>query len=144
MPPSQVPSLSSPSSSLAESITAYNRQEQANQTPLNQQPPPSFFVSEPIVDRKSVFVGRAIPVSSETEAKGYLIQLLDSDKRVARASHNITAWRITSPSNPLTILQDNDDDGEAGAGSSILSLLQILVSSVLTFKVDTMDRMPLM
>jgi len=53
-----------------------------------------FATSAAIVDRKSVFVGRAIEVHSRAEAQSALLWLKENDKKVARASHNIVAWRF--------------------------------------------------
>lgn len=78
--------------------------------------------SDDIVDRKSVFVGRAIEVHSEDQAR-FLIQDLLLDKRIARATHNISAWRIDISSS--TFSQNCDDDGENAAGGRILHLLNI-------------------
>jgi putative IMPACT (imprinted ancient) family translation regulator len=51
-----------------------------------------------------------------------------SNGKIARATHNMLAYRIQgSEGLPGSgILQDCDDDGEAGAGSRMLHLLQIL------------------
>jgi RWD domain/Uncharacterized protein family UPF0029 len=53
-----------------------------------------FAISDPIVDRKSVFVGRAIEVHSKTEAMEALMWLKRHDKKVAKATHNMFAWRL--------------------------------------------------
>lgn len=53
-----------------------------------------FATSEPIVDRKSTFVGRAIEVHSRVEAQTALTWLKEHNKKIARATHNIVAWRI--------------------------------------------------
>jgi len=53
-----------------------------------------FAISQPIVDRKSTFIGRAIEVHSREEAKAALLWLKRSDKKVARATHNMVAWRL--------------------------------------------------
>jgi hypothetical protein len=53
-----------------------------------------FAVSNPIVDRKSTFVGRAIEVYSRAEARGALLWLKNHNKKVSRATHNIVAWRV--------------------------------------------------
>jgi len=53
-----------------------------------------FAISDPIVDRKSVFIGRAIEVHSRTEAKEALSWLKRYDKKVAKATHNMFAWRL--------------------------------------------------
>lgn len=53
-----------------------------------------FTISNPIVDRKSTFVGRAIEVHSRGEIQAALGWLRQHDKKVAKATHNIIAWRI--------------------------------------------------
>jgi Uncharacterized protein family UPF0029/RWD domain len=53
-----------------------------------------FFTSAPIVDRKSTFLGRAIKVNSRDEAKAALAWLKSHNKKTAKATHNIVAWRI--------------------------------------------------
>jgi Uncharacterized protein family UPF0029/RWD domain len=53
-----------------------------------------FTISNPIVDRKSTFVGRAIEVHSRGETLAALGWLKQHDKKVAKATHNIVAWRI--------------------------------------------------
>ncbi|PLW13228.1 hypothetical protein PCANC_18012 [Puccinia coronata f. sp. avenae] len=76
----------------------------------------------PIVDRKSVFIGHAIALADPKEVPRILQQLL-SDKKIAKASHNIVAWRCEFNG---CLHQDNDDDGESAAGSRMLHLLNIL------------------
>jgi hypothetical protein len=49
---------------------------------------------EPITDRKSVFVGHLARVRSAQEVRQVLDELL-SDKKIAKAAHNIVAWRVT-------------------------------------------------
>jgi hypothetical protein len=78
--------------------------------------------TEQTVDRKSVFIGYSAPATSKEEAIR-MIDQLKQDKRIARASHNITAWRIVRPDGVL--LQDCDDDGESAAGSRLLHLLNL-------------------
>jgi Uncharacterized protein family UPF0029 len=53
-----------------------------------------FATSSAIVDRKSVFVGRAIEVHSRVEAVSALRWLKEHDRKVSRATHNIVAWRF--------------------------------------------------
>jgi putative IMPACT (imprinted ancient) family translation regulator len=53
-----------------------------------------FATSSAIVDRKSVFVGRAIEVHSRVEAESALRWLKEHDRKVSRATHNIVAWRF--------------------------------------------------
>jgi len=55
--------------------------------------------------------------------------LLSTNKKVAGASHNITAWRIQSPNaqtGNATTIQDCDDDGESAAGGRLLHLMQLM------------------
>lgn len=86
--------------------------------------PPPWTLSEVITEKKSVFVARAAPVSSPTQAKSFLTHLLATDKKAARATHNITAWRIHG-ANGATY-QDCDDDGEDAAGGRLLHLMQLM------------------
>lgn len=85
---------------------------------------PPWIISDPFTEKKSVFVARAAVVSSTSEAKSFLAHLLATDKKVAKASHNITAWRIHGPND--TAFQDCDDDGETAAGSRLLHLMQLM------------------
>ncbi|KAF7191716.1 Protein IMPACT-like [Pseudocercospora fuligena] len=88
--------------------------------------PPPWTLSEVITEKKSVFVARAAPVSSVDEAKAYLAHLLATDKKVAKATHNITAWRIRGEGGVQ--YQDCDDDGETAAGGRLLHLLELMNS----------------
>lgn len=87
-------------------------------------PEPPWILSSPITEKKSVFVARAATVSSPAQAKLYLLHLVSTDKKVAKATHNITAWRIKG-SNDSTY-QDCDDDGENAAGGRLLHLMQLM------------------
>lgn len=88
-----------------------------------------FFIAEPIVDRKSTFIGRACQISNPSEVPQILGHLM-SDRRIARAAHPIiNAWRCQVGA---TLHQDNDDDGETAAGGRLAHLLRILeVNNVL-------------
>ncbi|GAB7360624.1 hypothetical protein MBLNU230_g0504t1 [Neophaeotheca triangularis] len=86
--------------------------------------PPPWIISEPISEKKSVFVARAAAVESVDQAKSYLAHLLNSDKKVAKATHNMTAWRIRGPNGVQ--FQDCDDDGETAAGGRMLHLLELM------------------
>ncbi|KAK6004455.1 hypothetical protein QM012_008317 [Aureobasidium pullulans] len=89
---------------------------------LDKEPP--WIMSDVFTEKKSVFVARAAAVSSPAEAKSYLAHLLATDKKVAKATHNITAWRIHGPNE--TAYQDCDDDGETAAGGRLLHLMQLI------------------
>ncbi|KAK7033602.1 hypothetical protein VNI00_012839 [Paramarasmius palmivorus] len=103
-----------------------NHREQDFEPPLAHLPEGiEIFEAEPIVDRKSSFVGRACAISDPSQVP-LILSHFSSDRRIARAAHPIiNAWRCQVG----TILhQDNDDDGETAAGGRLAHLLQILVS----------------
>ncbi|CAO3690121.1 unnamed protein product [Rhizopus microsporus] len=85
--------------------------------------PPKIFSSEPLVDRKSVFVAHVAKVDNIHQVK-LVISCLLENKKIAKATHNILAYRIIMPDGK--VLQDNDDDGETAAGGRLLHLMQIL------------------
>lgn len=95
--------------------------------------PPKWTLSETATLKKSVFVARACVVSCPAEAHAALQNLLTTDKRAAKATHNINAYRIRlqpssdrkGGSNEITY-QDCDDDGESAAGGRLLHLLQLM------------------
>lgn len=74
---------------------------------------PPIFSSEPLVDRKSTFVAHVASVDSANQVDQVRRALL-ANKKIAKATHNIMAYRINLPGD--RILQDNDDDGETAAG----------------------------
>ncbi|RCH92289.1 hypothetical protein CU098_010176, partial [Rhizopus stolonifer] len=85
--------------------------------------PPTIFSSEPLLDRKSTFVAHVAQVHSVHDVKVVIAHLLQN-KKIAKATHNILAYRITMPDGK--VLQDNDDDGESAAGGRLSHLMQIL------------------
>ncbi|OAP64642.1 hypothetical protein AYL99_00614 [Fonsecaea erecta] len=92
-------------------------------------PPPNWTLSEPLTVNRSTFVARACPVHSLPEAQASLSHLLASNKKVASATHNISAWRIQSPNGQtgaVITVQDSDDDGETAAGGRLLHLMQLM------------------
>jgi hypothetical protein len=91
--------------------------------PIEYPKEPPWAVSDVIVELKSVFVARCASVTSPAQAKQFLQHLLGTDKKVAKATHNITAHRIQSE-NGVTF-QDCDDDGETAAGGRLLHLMQL-------------------
>ncbi|RAL66175.1 hypothetical protein DID88_005847 [Monilinia fructigena] len=86
--------------------------------------PPSWSLSEVVTELKSVFIARATRVHSPALAARYIQHLLESDKKIRSATHNITAWRIKTPEG--IIYQDCDDDGESAAGGRVLHLMQLM------------------
>jgi len=84
---------------------------------------PDWTLSVPITEKKSIFVARAARVTSPTLAADFLKHLLLTDKKAAKATHNITAWRVRDGE---VTYQDCDDDGETAAGGRLLHLMQIM------------------
>ncbi|OBZ70326.1 Protein IMPACT [Grifola frondosa] len=79
--------------------------------------------AEPIMDRKSSFIGRACRITDPSQVPMILSHLM-SDRKISRAAHPIiNAWRCRVGS---ILHQDNDDDGESAAGGRLAHLLQIL------------------
>ena len=85
---------------------------------------PPWVLSDVVTEKKSVFLARAAEVHSVDEAKSYLAHLLATDKKAAKATHNITAWRIQGENGVQ--FQDCDDDGESAAGGRLLHLLELM------------------
>lgn len=90
-----------------------------------QHPAPDWAISEPITEKKSVFVARCTRVGDKEEVTSVLTHLLSTNKKVAGATHNITAWRIRNAETGVTV-QDCDDDGESAAGGRLLHLMQLM------------------
>ena len=86
---------------------------------------PPWILSDVVTELKSVFIARCASVKSPEQAKQFLEHLLNTNKKVAKATHNITAWRIREIDTGI-IYQDCDDDGEAAAGGRVLHLMQIM------------------
>lgn len=89
---------------------------------------PNWTLSEPVTEKKSVFLARASTITSPNQVHSFISHLLATDKRASKATHNISAYRIRSSSPPVSELdfQDCDDDGETAAGGRLLHLLQIM------------------
>ena len=80
------------------------------------------FVGETITDRASTFQAHAIKIKNKNEFEFYRKCLL-SQKKIKKATHNITAYRyINEDTNE--IIEDYNDDGEHGAGIRVLGVLQ--------------------
>merc|ERR1712126_242939 len=83
------------------------------------------IVSGPTIeDRKSVFQGHTAAVTSQDEVTSVIQKLMENGK-IARAAHNMYAYRIQTGDQGVT-LQDCQDDGEDAAGGRMLHLLQVL------------------
>lgn len=91
--------------------------------------PPDWILSEVVNEKKSVFLGRVAHVTSLEQAQAYLDYLLATEKKVAAATHNISAWRIRekrATTGEEMVVQDSDDDGETAAGGRLLHLMQLM------------------
>ncbi|OCF59061.1 hypothetical protein L486_03559 [Kwoniella mangroviensis CBS 10435] len=87
-----------------------------------------IWTSEPIVDRKSTFVGHAVRVTNEREIPLIIHELLN-DKKIAKAAHPaIFAYRLVREVGGAAgkVYENYDDDGETAAGSRLKHLLDIL------------------
>ncbi|PLN77651.1 UPF0029-domain-containing protein [Aspergillus taichungensis] len=96
-------------------------------------PPPQWTLSDVISEKKSVFVARAARVHSGAHAQSCIDHLLATEKKVAAATHNISAWRVKEmraggkgDTGEVMVVQDFDDDGEAAAGGRLLHLMQLM------------------
>lgn len=78
---------------------------------------------EAIIDRKSVFVAHMARVHSKAQVRAVLGALL-SNSKIARATHNIQAYRFRDERGAL--IADCDDDGEDAAGGKLAELLQLM------------------
>lgn len=116
---------------LVEENASDNAEQQLSTIESSQLPAfeiPNWTLSEPITEKKSVFLARASTVASPNQAHSFISHLLATDKRASKATHNISAYRIRSSSSPGSklVFQDCDDDGETAAGGRLLHLLQIM------------------
>jgi hypothetical protein len=81
----------------------------------------SWTVSASVTSKKSTFIGRAITITSPSQARSEVQKLLAAHPDLREASHNITAWRVSGDHG---VIEDSNDDGESGGGRHILGLLQ--------------------
>lgn len=77
-----------------------------------------------LTDRKSVFQAFACAAATRAEAFG-LGALLRRDRRIAKATHNMMAFRLVRPGDGV-LVADNDEDGESGAGGRMSHLLEMM------------------
>lgn len=94
--------------------------------------PPAWILSDVVTEKKSLFLGRAARVDSLEQAQAFLDHLTATDRKVAAATHNISAWRIRHKKagarngESETVVQDYDDDGETAAGGRLLHVMQLM------------------
>eukprot|EP00904_Undaria_pinnatifida_P005800 jgi/Undpi1/234/HiC_scaffold_1.g00231.m1 len=82
-----------------------------------------IFHGEAFTDRKSTFQAHLARVYSERQVNWVRCRLLENSK-IARATHNVAAWRVWDEARGVQ-LHDNDDDGESAAGSRLAHMLAI-------------------
>ncbi|KAK9325895.1 ribosomal protein S5 domain 2-type protein [Lipomyces orientalis] len=69
-----------------------------------------WATSDIVMDRKSKFIARAVEVHSVAEAKANLAAL-KTNKKIAKATHNMTAWRIRTDREGIIIQGSFEDSG---------------------------------
>jgi len=83
---------------------------------------PTIYHGTPETDRKSKFQAHIAGVHSLDEVKLVMSELM-KDKKIASATHNISAYRVLING---TMHDSRDDDGETGAGDILLYILDQL------------------
>lgn len=79
---------------------------------------------DPFTEKRSTFQAHLAYVNSVDQMETVMEALL-RNRKIAGATHNIMAYRISIPEKG-TVLQDYDDDGETAAGGRLLHLLQMV------------------
>ncbi|TGZ76596.1 ribosomal protein S5 domain 2-like protein [Ascodesmis nigricans] len=87
---------------------------------------PPWHISAPVIEKKSTFVGRCVQVATASEARNFLADI-KADRRLAKATHNISAYRIcVGRGEAMRVVQDCDDDGETAAGGRLGKMLELM------------------
>lgn len=128
------PKVSSATSSAQHTAPTSNNSNPPSFTTSSHLPPhypaPTWIISTPITEKKSIFLAHACAITSPVHAQSCITHLLANDKRAAKATHNITAYRVRTSASaggiPELMFQDCDDDGESAAGGRVLHLLQVM------------------
>lgn len=76
---------------------------------------------KPLVEKKSTFQAHIARVYSKDDVYD-ILNALKSVSKIARATHNMYAYRYTDPETRV-LVADNDDDGEDAAGGRLAELL---------------------
>ena len=84
-------------------------------------PDVEVFTSDIIVDRKSIFQAFYANISSAPEAEQFRQQLLQNNK-IKNATHNMFVWKVNESG---IIKSDSDEDGESGAASRMMHLVDL-------------------
>ena len=94
--------------------------EESNRRPIHRgQPfhPPKSGPSE-------LMLAHCAKVESMDHVNWVLAELLFNDKKVAKATHNMIAYRFYDKERECMV-SDNDDDGEKGSGAKLAALLEM-------------------
>ncbi|PSN34372.1 Protein IMPACT [Blattella germanica] len=83
--------------------------------------PPHYQLSAPYLGMRE----KQLISSQLDEVYLHVLEQLKENRKIANATHNISAYRIYKEDTKC-FLQDCDDDGETQAGGRLLHLLQIL------------------
>ncbi|CAM9576035.1 unnamed protein product [Ectocarpus sp. 13 AM-2016] len=113
-------------STLTATAGKFDEDEEEGEEPLEAELPAEeyleIFHGQAFTDRKSTFQAHLARVSSESQVTWVRRRLMENGK-VARATHNVAAWRVWDEGRGVQ-LHDNDDDGNA-AGSRLAHMLAI-------------------
>ncbi|CAN0095457.1 unnamed protein product [Ectocarpus sp. 6 AP-2014] len=110
-------------SSLTTTAGKFDKDEEGGGEPLEAELPAEEYVEifhgQAFTDRKSTFQAHLARVSSESQVTWVRRRLMENGK-VARATHNVAAWRVWDEARGVQ-LHDNDDDGKSSAAGSRLA-----------------------
>ncbi|KAJ3023628.1 hypothetical protein HKX48_002177 [Thoreauomyces humboldtii] len=112
-----------PSASAVEPGEADETEEMSGSYPMTIPPncPAIVHSLSPMVERKSIFVAHVAAITSLDDVC-LVMAALRTNKRIARATHNIMAYRLEVNG---VCKQDSDDDGESAAGGRLLHMLEL-------------------
>lgn len=77
------------------------------------------------IEQKSSFQSHFAVVRSMQEVEEFKQGVL-SDKKIARATHNIFAYRFTCPNGTGVVYHDCDDDGETAAAGRVAEMIRLM------------------
>eukprot|EP00948_MAST-09A_sp_MAST-9A-sp1_P002649 g2649.t1 len=108
-----------------DSTAVSSQATQLSSRPSDDQETSFFFHGEPFIDRKSVFQAHIATNVSSVQQVDFLLSHLLRDRKIAKATHNIYAYRFID-SSTQRLVSSNDDDGETAAGRRLQELLHLM------------------
>jgi putative IMPACT (imprinted ancient) family translation regulator len=87
---------------------------------------------------KSNFIAHAAPYYSRDETLSHITTLISTSKKLATATHNITAYRIWQ-AGCSSFMRDCDEGGESATGGRLLYLLQLMERENVVFVITRWD-----